>query len=624
MNPSESKDAFLQDCLKNGKYQSSTIDTLKKKFNGIEPFEIQVGNDLADFNEKQFKELIGFLSKSNNKETLYSLCSPISKYYQWCINNERTLNASELNNAKKIHNIIDELIPDSAVKYFSKEKMQYYVNMIHDITDKFIAYSFFFNIKNGLDKNTIENNETYSDFPELIHLKISDLNEETKILYLSYSNREIPVDDFFIDLMKRANEATYYDNGTENFKNLNDYVSSEYVLKRMKRKGSLEPLTQKMLEKRFATIKIQSEGHIDFSTASMNGLVYFVQRKFNIQHGISLEEALISDKYDGKGYIHEPDTERYIGEFHKGITARTLRRKIRMYIDKYLDNENNDEDNRISIIPEIRIIELKLKLSVIEIQKEMVSNFYNTNQCRYVYTSANITWRNNTLVLFKNNEYIVACARIEKSIPNMNSDAILYFYPESTEVFRPFTMAELLARFPALKFYKGEYIVNPSPSTISEVYMMINENADGYDISVEIAKLATITAEKEAINLNLLELWEHVSNNQKMNHYGVHKHFSRDLYLKELVKRLARGNCQFCEKTAPFIDANDRPYLEEHHVEYLANGGADALHNVIALCPNCHKQLHIREDEVDKRKAEKIAYKNVELLNELLEKNSAL
>lgn len=168
-----------------------------------------------------------------------------------------------------------------------------------------------------------------------------------------------------------------------------------------------------MLQNRCAAIKTQTDGHIDFSTASMNRLIYYVQRQFNIQQGISLEKALISDKYNGKGYIHDSDTERYISEFHKGITARSLRRNIRMFIDKFLDNENNEADNRISIIPEIRIIELNSNLSVGETQKKLISNIYYNNQCKYLYSSLNITWRSNTLLFFKSNEYIVACARIE-------------------------------------------------------------------------------------------------------------------------------------------------------------------------------------------------------------------
>jgi len=32
--------------------------------------------------------------------------------------------------------------------------------------------------------------------------------------------------------------------------------------------------------------------------------------------------------------------------------------------------------------------------------------------------------------------------------------------------------------------------------------------------------------------------------------------------------------------------------LETHHVIYLANDGADKLTNVIAVCPNDHREAH--------------------------------
>jgi 5-methylcytosine-specific restriction protein A len=34
------------------------------------------------------------------------------------------------------------------------------------------------------------------------------------------------------------------------------------------------------------------------------------------------------------------------------------------------------------------------------------------------------------------------------------------------------------------------------------------------------------------------------------------------------------------------------PYLELHYVQGLADGGADAVSNAVALCPNCHREIH--------------------------------
>ncbi len=55
----------------------------------------------------------------------------------------------------------------------------------------------------------------------------------------------------------------------------------------------------------------------------------------------------------------------------------------------------------------------------------------------------------------------------------------------------------------------------------------------------------------------------------------------------------AKGICQGCNKAAPFNRKTDStPYLEVHHIKPLSAGGPDSMDNVIALCPNCHRQQH--------------------------------
>ena len=55
----------------------------------------------------------------------------------------------------------------------------------------------------------------------------------------------------------------------------------------------------------------------------------------------------------------------------------------------------------------------------------------------------------------------------------------------------------------------------------------------------------------------------------------------------------ANGICEACEATAPFARRSDNSaYLEVHHMVPLAAGGLDKLENLIALCPNCHREAH--------------------------------
>lgn len=60
----------------------------------------------------------------------------------------------------------------------------------------------------------------------------------------------------------------------------------------------------------------------------------------------------------------------------------------------------------------------------------------------------------------------------------------------------------------------------------------------------------------------------------------------------EVLER-ANGNCERCKTEAPFMRRKDNsPYLEVHHVQHLANDGLDTVDNAMALCPNCHRELH--------------------------------
>jgi len=77
------------------------------------------------------------------------------------------------------------------------------------------------------------------------------------------------------------------------------------------------------------------------------------------------------------------------------------------------------------------------------------------------------------------------------------------------------------------------------------------------------------------------------------------KIYSRTTYFKRnpdvVVEVLLRANgiCERCNKPAPFMRISDNtPYLEVHHLEPLAVGGGDTTENAIALCPNCHRELH--------------------------------
>jgi 5-methylcytosine-specific restriction protein A len=64
-----------------------------------------------------------------------------------------------------------------------------------------------------------------------------------------------------------------------------------------------------------------------------------------------------------------------------------------------------------------------------------------------------------------------------------------------------------------------------------------------------------------------------------------------DVVAEVLVR--ANGYCERCRKPAPFLRRKDKsPYLEVHHTIQLADDGEDTVENAVALCPNCHRELH--------------------------------
>jgi 5-methylcytosine-specific restriction enzyme A len=77
--------------------------------------------------------------------------------------------------------------------------------------------------------------------------------------------------------------------------------------------------------------------------------------------------------------------------------------------------------------------------------------------------------------------------------------------------------------------------------------------------------------------------------------------YERNEAVSELVKRLADGHCDLCGEAAPFR-SKVGPYLECHHIVHLAKGGADTVENAVALCPNCHRRMHVLDKKADRKK----------------------
>jgi 5-methylcytosine-specific restriction protein A len=54
-----------------------------------------------------------------------------------------------------------------------------------------------------------------------------------------------------------------------------------------------------------------------------------------------------------------------------------------------------------------------------------------------------------------------------------------------------------------------------------------------------------------------------------------------------------------CGLPAPFTGHDGQPYLELHHIVPLEEGGSHTTGNLVALCPNCHRKMHVLNLQAD-------------------------
>lgn len=78
---------------------------------------------------------------------------------------------------------------------------------------------------------------------------------------------------------------------------------------------------------------------------------------------------------------------------------------------------------------------------------------------------------------------------------------------------------------------------------------------------------------------------------------NVHR---RSKVVRELALLRAQGRCEFCNEEG-FKTASGAIYLESHHIQPLSEGGEDNIENVIALCPNHHREAHYSEQALKLR-----------------------
>lgn len=170
----------------------------------------------------------------------------------------------------------------------------------------------------------------------------------------------------------------------------------------------------------------------------------------------------------------------------------------------------------------------------------------------------------------------------EKKIPSKVFDeianiSIKYAKPWTTDTIRRVPNSEL-------------------PLIISELLSItdINKTSKKKILDEEIQELSLEAIKKRALSANP------VSKKQKTETTT----YSRDPFVSAYAKKRANGICQLCNLPAPFKDLNGEPYLESHHIVWLSKGGKDTIENTVALCPNCHRKMHVLDLLDDRRTLE--------------------
>ena len=89
--------------------------------------------------------------------------------------------------------------------------------------------------------------------------------------------------------------------------------------------------------------------------------------------------------------------------------------------------------------------------------------------------------------------------------------------------------------------------------------------------------------------------------------------YERDEKVVRYALLRSNGYCELCDKPAPFKSLDGKPFLEVHHIDFLSNGGDDSIDNVSALCPNCHRKMHVLSIQSDILKLKSKALKKFNL-----------
>jgi len=209
---------------------------------------------------------------------------------------------------------------------------------------------------------------------------------------------------------------------------------------------------------------------------------------------------------------------------------------------------------------------------------------------QYFFGKKGLDAPRNTIVLFQYDNAVIASAIFleqgkEKEYKYMqfDIDSIKVFEPVGAEVFK-----KLWPEFKMFSNVKQEL----SYKHYAEFEMQLEQVCyPSLEITNKHFEKQIQDAQKRSTESRKMRIANSPRIPSKVEVYTTAFTRNADVVAEVLVR--AHGICEKCKNTAPFLRRSDgKPYLEVHHKIRLADGGEDTVDNAIALCPNCHRELH--------------------------------
>jgi hypothetical protein len=143
--------------------------------------------------------------------------------------------------------------------------------------------------------------------------------------------------------------------------------------------------------------------------------------------------------------------------------------------------------------------------------------------------------------------------------------------------------------FPSKAIFRAAFLPTRLPTSFqtSDTYVFARE------LGLELVRIENGVLHTQRSAIDDLDELNGSETPERNGYFG--EWFVRDGKIRAEVLRRAEGRCEHCGAIG-FQTYGGKIYLEAHHIISLAKQGPDTLDNVIALCPNHHRQAHFGDD----------------------------